>query len=211
MRHCPKCNREFEDDLQFCMDDGTFLVSAGIAPTVEAPTAVLPATEAPPPTLAQAARPDVPGPPQPLATARTSAGSRSMPGSSRTAITIGILLGGVLILCFAGFGLWGITFARRTPMVLLCLAGMAFAMVRAKIHPTASLTAGFGLSVYLFSSFIFSAAIYNLPSMTQAFRVPYATLYIVFSLLDYFAYAIVIVLLVAAAFAGRDSRSAVNN
>src|SRR5436305_1990742 len=95
MKRCPKCNREFDDELRFCLEDGTALVGDGIAPTVAAPTMVLPTPQEMPPTMTQAARPDVPALPRLAATrmaADVEAADASNPGASRTVIIIGVLL-----------------------------------------------------------------------------------------------------------------------
>lgn len=60
MKRCPTCSRVFDDDnLRFCLDDGTNLVDR--SPTEPVPTTmVLPPTAQPVPTMKQAAPPDVP-------------------------------------------------------------------------------------------------------------------------------------------------------
>src|SRR5258708_4773920 len=118
MKRCPKCNLEFDDELRFCLEDGTALAGDDISPTVASPTMVLPTHEETPPTMTQAARPDVPAPPQ-LAATRMAANierAAGNPGSSRTVIIIGVLLGAALLFSFAGLGVQGIFFARRIPM-----------------------------------------------------------------------------------------------
>ena len=210
MKRCPKCNREFEDDLRFCLDDGTSLVAVGISPTVAAPTAVLPTPDVPLPTLTVPARADVPTLGEQPATTLAATGKGSTAGISPVAIVIGIVLGFAAILCLAGFTLWGLFYARRVPMVLLCLAGMVFAMLRAKGHPKPALLAGLGLGWYILNSFVFTAINYNVVRMASVLSIHYQALFVGLSLVDYIGYSIVIVLLVAAVFAGRGSRLALN-
>lgn len=211
MKRCPKCNRKFDDELRFCLEDGTVLVGDEIAPTVAAPTMVLPTPQEMPPTLTQAARPDVPPPPQLAATRMPTdfeAASAGNSRASRTVIIIGVLLVAGLLSSFAGVGLWGISFARRTPMILLCLSGMVLAMIRAKKHSTASLLVGIGLGFYLLETFVISTINYSTLRMTDALGIHYLTLSLIVLVIDSFAFAAVIVLLVWAVFAGRNARAA---
>jgi hypothetical protein len=49
MKRCPECRRDYYDDsLAYCLDDGTALVEGPVSEfhSSEAPTAVLPASEA---------------------------------------------------------------------------------------------------------------------------------------------------------------------
>jgi hypothetical protein len=70
MKHCPTCNRNFDEDwLSFCTEDGTTLVEAGATPPVPSeppPTVRIPAVDTNP---AVENRFDLPGsytPPQPV-------------------------------------------------------------------------------------------------------------------------------------------------
>ncbi len=60
MKRCPACSRVYDDDgLRFCLDDGANLVDK--FPSEPVPqTLVLPATDAPQPTIKQTQPPDVP-------------------------------------------------------------------------------------------------------------------------------------------------------
>ena len=60
MKRCPACSRVYDDDgLRFCLDDGTNLIDRSPAEPIPT-TLVLPATEAPVPTMKQTQPPDVP-------------------------------------------------------------------------------------------------------------------------------------------------------
>ena len=148
MKRCPKCKREFDDELRFCLEDGTALVGDEIPSTVAAPTMVLPTPQEMPPTLTQAVRPDVPPPPQLAATrmptdlAVAVAGNS---GASRTVIMIGVVLAVGLLISLVALATSDIFYFRHTPMILLCLFGMVLAMIRAKRHSTASLIVGISL------------------------------------------------------------------
>jgi hypothetical protein len=203
MKRCPTCNREYDDELRFCLEDGTSLVTDGVAPTVASPTVVLPRSKANPLTMTQAARPDVPAS-QPLAETRYSRpASTDVPNSSASVrIVVGVVLGLELLLCLVGTALSGIFVVPRIPMMLFCLGGTILAMTRAKKYPTPSLMAGLALALFLFSSFAALAVARNVSNFG---------LYSASSVLHYFAYSGVIILLVAAAFLGRNSQSPVNN
>jgi hypothetical protein len=204
MKRCPTCNREYDDELRFCLEDGTSLVTDGVAPTVAAPTVVYPTSEAIPPTITQAARPDVPPLPHPLAetTYRVPA-SPDLPNSSASIpIVVGVVLGLELLFCLVGTVLSGIFVVPRIPMMLFCLGGTILAMTRAKKYPTPSLMVSLALGLFLFSSFTALAVARNVGNFA---------LYSASSVLHYFAYSGVIILLVAAAFLGRNSQSPVNN
>jgi hypothetical protein len=137
MKRCPKCNREFDDELRFCLEDGTALLGDEMPSTVAAETMVLPTSEETPPTITQAARADIPSL-RPLAATRLATDKRAATsdsaGASRTLIIICVLLGAGLLFSFAGLGVWGVFYARRIPMILLCLFGMVLAMIQAKKH-----------------------------------------------------------------------------
>src|SRR5262245_38834820 len=123
MKRCPQCNREFDDEFRFCLEDGTALFGEGTAPTVAAPTMVLPTPEQTPPTIPQAARPDVPAPPNLAATrmpADNGVAGVADSGGSRTVIIVGIVLVLGLLFSLVGVGLTGIFYVRRIPMILLC-------------------------------------------------------------------------------------------
>ena len=212
MKRCPKCNLEFDDELRFCLEDGTALVRDGITPTVAAPTMVLPTHEETPPTMTQAARPDVPAPPHLAATRMaTNLEAAGNPGAARTVIIIGVVLVVGLLFSLGGIGTSGVFFARRTPMILLCLVGMVWAMIRAQRHSTASLIVSVGLGLYLMETFVISTAFHYMPRIVSAFHMRDQTSYLTVTLFDSFAFAAVIVLLVWAIFAGRNARAALNN
>jgi hypothetical protein len=209
MKRCPKCNREFDDELRFCLEDGTILVGAGVAPTAAPETAVLPTTGAGQSTISQVAPPDVPA-----VFGRAGADNVSVdksepdhvanaPIAPGIAIVIGVILVVGLLLSFAGSGFWGMVFTRRIPMILFCLAGMVVAILRSGKNPTASLLAGLSLGLYPIKSFVFSGISYSSLSLTKALGVQYSTLYITFTLMDNILYAIMIILMVSAVFVGR--------
>lgn len=201
MKRCSKCNREFGDELRFCLEDGTPLVDGSLPRTVGVETAVLAS-----PTQAQATTTQAVNP-QPV---ENSAGkirhdykAAHASVSIGTALVVGVALLVGLLLSFIGPGFWGTYFTRRTPMILVCLAGMLIAILRSGKHPTASLLAGLGLGLYLISAFVFTALGFNLPSLASSLQMQYANLFVITSLLNSFVYAIVIILLATAVFIGR--------
>jgi hypothetical protein len=220
MKRCPECNRKYDDDtLRFCLDDGKSLVIDGVAPTKAGVTMVLPPPEGNQPTLREVGRPDVP-PPAPAAkdeARRPSVRAEQLPirevqGSSNLRSIIGIILALALVLTVAGLGLWGLTFGRRLPLLLLCLAGLVLGFIRSKRHPKASLMTALGLGLYLLVSFVYAGVLHSLPSLVQKMQISYtstAPVYIVAAVIDDLGYAAMILLLVVAAFTGRGSK--VNN
>jgi hypothetical protein len=211
MKRCPKCNREFDDELHFCLEDGTALVGDEMPATVAAPTMVLPTQPEAPPTLTQPVRPDVPAPPH-LAAARVAtnveAASAGNSGASRAVITIGVLLVAGLLFSLGGLATSGVFYARRTPMILLCLFGMILAMIRAKRHSQVSLIVSISLGFYLLETFLISTAHYFMPRIDNAFHLRFQTSLLTLTVIDSFAFAAVIVLLVGAVFAGRNASAA---
>jgi hypothetical protein len=210
MKHCPTCNRDYEDDsLRFCLDDGSSLINKDAGRAVPEPTMVLPTPQENAATLSQVRRPNVPAPRQPglnqlypIDPGHLSA--RGGLGSSNIRLFIGILLALGLLLVVGGFGLWGMTFGRRIPMLLLCLAGIVIAMVYSKHIPKASLLTTLALELYLLQAFIYTGIISWLPKVAQTLT---SSFYTFVGVLDNFAVAAVIILMVAAAFTGRHSNS----
>lgn len=97
-------------------------------------------------------------------------------------------------------------FVRRAPMLLLCVGGILFAVIRWKRHPRVSLITVLALALYLVEAFVFTAFRYWIPSLVDKMGFSsrsIGTIFTVISVLDDFAYAAIILLLVAAAFIGR--------
>jgi hypothetical protein len=113
---------------------------------------------------------------------------------------------GVLLVA-GGFGLWGMTFGRRIAMLFLSLAGIIVALAYSKRTPKASLLTALGLGIYLLQAFIYTGIISWLPQVAPKLPFSYANFYTFVSVLDNFAVATVIILMVAAAFAGRHSNA----
>jgi len=97
-------------------------------------------------------------------------------------------------------------FARRIPMLFVSLGGIGFAIARWKRHPRVSLMTVLALALYWVEAFVFLCLRYWLPNLVEALKLSGSAinfLLVVISLLDDFAFAVVIILLVAAAFSGR--------
>jgi len=100
-------------------------------------------------------------------------------------------------------------FARRSPMLLLSLGGIIFAIVRWKRHPRVSLMTALALAIHMFEGIIFSMFLYWLPNLTYTIsRSARAvdTFYFVLFFCEDFVFALVIILLVGAAFSGRGAQ-----
>ena len=93
-------------------------------------------------------------------------------------------------------------------MLLLVLGGSTFAIIRWKRHPRVSLMTVLALVIYFFEGMIFLAILYWLPDMMQSLQLsPKASgwLYSVIFFFEDFVFALVIILLVGAAFTGRGA------
>ena len=100
-------------------------------------------------------------------------------------------------------------FAGRTPLILLLIAGIVFAMIRWNRHPKVSFLTILGLLFYLLESTFFTFMIYLLSALPMGRSLAMSeTAYTVLYILDDFAYAAVLIVLVGAAFSQRAGRSA---
>src|SRR5437667_9285909 len=90
----------------------------------------------------------------------------------------------------------------RAVLLLVILGGIVCAFVRWKHHPRVSLITIIGLSFYLLESFAFSFLFHYFPSFFDTLHLSpnnVSVLDSVFQLLDDFAFAVVLILLVVAA------------
>lgn len=211
MKHCPKCKREYDDGLRFCLEDGTALARADVSPRNAEPTAVLPANEPARTTIAQPARPDVSLP----ATVRvkTTTGE-TIPHGSLSSGTVRIVIAALfvtgLLVTMIGWAAWGYITFRRTPLVLLFLSVMVLAFFRAPKHPKVSLLVGLALGFDLIETAIFifiNRSLQPLQSTLQTSTAQITTVYTILTVLDDFALAAVLILLTAAVLTGRKSIS----
>ena len=104
-------------------------------------------------------------------------------------------------------------FAGRIPLFLLLLGGIGFALMRWNRHPRVSFLTILGLFLYLLESIFFTFIVFMLPTLLPAGARFVASdsldsLYMVLFLLDDFAYAAVIIVLVSAVFAQRKLEQA---
>ena len=105
-------------------------------------------------------------------------------------------------------------FARRIPMLLVTLGGIVFAIKRWKRHPRVSLMTVLALALYWVEAFVFLCIRYWLPNLVEALKLSSTAinvLFVVISVLDDFAFAVIIILLVAAAFSGRRPATATSS
>ena len=97
-------------------------------------------------------------------------------------------------------------FARRIPMLLVSLGGIVFAIARWKRHPRVSLMTVLALALYWVEAVVLLCIRYWLPNLVETMKLSgpaINVLFVVISVLDDFAFAVIIILLVAAAFTGR--------
>ncbi len=100
-------------------------------------------------------------------------------------------------------------FARRSPMLLLSLGGIIFAIVRWKRHPRVSLMTVLALAIYMFERTLFAVFLYWLPNVIYKIIPSPAAVdnaYFVLFFFEDFVFALVIILLVGAAFTGRGAQ-----
>ena len=204
MKRCPKCKREYDDDLRFCLEDGTPLTRDGITPTIAAPTAVLPVSNDQANTMSSAGRPDVPipgaGVERDLAS-RTYANTAEPSGSPLTARIVGsVLLLLIVIANVAGMIFWSWLVVRRLPLTLAFMVVILLAMVRAPRHPKVSLLAITALGFDLLETFVYIILSRALP----------ANFYYALAVLDSCAAAAVIVMLTLAVVSERFPQPMVN-
>jgi hypothetical protein len=104
--------------------------------------------------------------------------------------------------------------ARRSPMLLLAVGGTVFALIRWKRHPRVSLMTVIALVIYVIDAFVFSIFLYYLPDLIQTMRFTSKGidwLYFFIFFIGDFVPALIIILLVAAAFSQRNSLPATSN
>ena len=96
---------------------------------------------------------------------------------------------------------------RKTPLILVLLGGLLFAIVRWKRHPRVSLLASIGLGFYIVEIFVVSAAYYFLPAfLERAGFSQSSSLFTVIQVVDDIIYSGILILLVAAALSQRPPK-----
>jgi hypothetical protein len=99
-------------------------------------------------------------------------------------------------------------------MLLLALGGSIFAIIRWKLHPRVSLMTLIALAIYVIEAFLFSILLYYIPDLTQSLHVSYKAidwLYFFVFFFEDFVPALIILLLVGAAFSQRNTPLATRN
>ena len=94
-------------------------------------------------------------------------------------------------------------------MLLLSLGGIIFAIVRWKWHPRVSLMTVLALAIYAFEGILFAVFLYWLPNVIYKIIPSPAAVensYFVLFFCEDFVFALVIILLVGAAFTLRDAQ-----
>lgn len=108
---------------------------------------------------------------------------------------------------------FGYLLLRRAILHLVIFGGIVFAIVRWKRHPRVSLMTTLALGLYLVELFLFAFLFHYFPRFFDMLRLSdssISTLDSVLQLVDDFAFAAVLILLVAAAFTGRGREPATN-
>ena len=168
-----------------------------------------------PPNTMTAAAPVTPSTPGeiPPTVASASGQAKSSLGLILAGVAVLLVLG-VIFLVAATLIPWGDNIvgffltrvARRLPMVLLVLGGIAFAVIKWKSHPRVSLMTSVALVIFLLDMVVYTAILYWLPSVIEPMRLSASGsrwLYSVVYFVDDIVFAAIIFLLVAAAFTER--------
>jgi hypothetical protein len=96
-------------------------------------------------------------------------------------------------------------------MLLVVAGGIVFSIVRWKRHPKVSLLTLLGLAIYFLSTLFFIVLLHNVSGLHEALHMSYRQISYIQTMLfvlDDFAYAAVLIVLVAAAFTQRGQRTA---
>jgi hypothetical protein len=216
VNQCPACSRVYADvELKFCLDDGTELVST-TAESGAQPTAVMSVSEDELPETIEAPTPVMASPerelPSPVAV--TGEANRSLVPLLITIVVL-LLIGAVILVAYTVLpaadnivSYFLTRVARRLPMLLLALGGIVFAFMRWKLHPRASLMTVVALGIYLVDLVVYTLILYWLPSIVEPMRMSTSGsrfFYSVVYFIEDIVFAVTIILLVAAAFANRQS------
>jgi hypothetical protein len=103
-------------------------------------------------------------------------------------------------------------FLQRSPAFLVVLIGIIFALVRWNRHPKVSLLTLLALLLYIAKFVVFTGLYYSVPELARHASYDLGTvLFGVLDVLNDVAAAVVIVLLVVAAFIKREPVAAINN
>ena len=113
-----------------------------------------------------------------------------------------------------GFAYWMLMIlVRRLPFMLVAAAGIVVAIIRWKIHPKVSLMTVIALIIYFIEIFTFNTFLYYLPNMLDPLRLSSSGTSWIYSI-AYFCEdivaAVIIILLVAAAFSGRPTSESIS-
>ena len=104
--------------------------------------------------------------------------------------------------------------ARRSPMLLLALGGIIFAIVRWKLHPRVSLMTVIALVILLVEAFVFSILLYYIPELLRPMTLSSKAidwLYFFVFFFEDFIPSLILVLLVGAAFSQRNPPAVTSN
>jgi hypothetical protein len=100
---------------------------------------------------------------------------------------------------------------RKSPLLLVLMGGLVFAVVRWKRHPRTSLFASIGIGLYVIEIFVMSIVYYILPSVLVGMHIFMSNrVFTVIQVVDDFVYGGILILLVAAAFSERAPKSVIN-
>ncbi len=99
------------------------------------------------------------------------------------------------------------SFVQRSPILLVALGGIVFAIIRWRRHPRVSLLVTVGLVFYIIKLTVFAVLYYWLPTLGASMKMSYRainSLYDVTTVVSDITFSIVLVILVVAAFYRRS-------
>lgn len=224
MKRCPTCKRTFEDSLTYCLIDGSVLSAPFEEEEADGDaraTEVLPESArtaqpteriAPQSTIAAAFQPPPRHPHHELTPAE------STPVALIGIIGLVTILGSVAIVILLAANwqtvspYFGWVLVRRIPIFLAVFIGIVLALVRIKHQVRASLLAILALIIYFLEGtifYLFNSSVITVMSKMRLSTALSEWIYFFVYICEDAVFAVVIILLVAAAFKGRHQSSRV--
>lgn len=97
---------------------------------------------------------------------------------------------------------------RKSPLLLVLLGGLIFAVIRWKRHRRTSLFASIGICLYVIEIFALSIVYYLLPGLLGRMNISMSSqVFTVIQIVDDFVYGGILILLMAAAFSERPPKT----
>lgn len=222
MKRCPNCKRTFEDDLTYCLIDGSILSApfeeeSGDSDSMA--TEVLPASARTPAPTER-----IP-PPQPtIAAGYTSPqpAFRDIPSTEGVSAGLIAIIAAVTIFYVVAIAILSTVYShslspyigsllmRRTPVFTMAVIGIVLALIRIKHHPRVSLLTILALLIWVLQGLFFyvlGAALNDIIARMKLSVAASEWAFFFIYFFEDFIFAAVIILLVVAAYKGRNQVS----